>query len=131
MRQHGSPQYQGPATESDLRAALLKLARSIDSATRAIDSLRARLKIEQREHEEGEKQIGVQGSYALALDALLEKPAPELNSIRNWVVAMDYGMDDVLADIRIIRAHMDVIANDAYLRDEFKRWLAPKKKGQP
>jgi len=122
MRKHGVHNPPQPATMADVRDAMLKLARSVDSVRTSIDSMCGRLKVQS-----DSERTPPSGALWSALFEGRNWPddlKAELTEIRNWVRAMDHGMDDIFADVRVIRAHMDAVANNAYLRDEFKGLLS-------
>lgn len=119
---------QGPASLEDIRDALGKLAREVGNLQRSVQGLRSRLRDEPDENEG--KPITSPESLVEAVRLLMDlidvrrpiTPA-DLKGIRDGVLAVHWGLDDVHRDIGHIRANMDAVANDAELSDEFKSWL--------
>lgn len=109
------------ATYAEVLAAIHKLNNDTASLQRAVNVLSSRLRADVTRPEEGEP-ISVSEAVDVILAISKDRGKQELTTLRDAVVGFRMLFDNMQRDISMIRAHMDAVANDAELSDEYKRY---------
>lgn len=122
------PNKDDPGTAGEIRGDLVNIANQLANLDRTVGLLANRLHVRVEDDEFPSLKNWGEIQTEIRLDAVPILGSADLTKIRDTVRAIKWGLDAVFRDIGVIRAHMDAVANDAMLRDEFKGYLAPRKK---
>jgi len=113
-----------PATLGEVKQEIVRLADQLARLDQSVRTLADRLQAGESAPRTTWDELVSRAKSLARYDHLPE--ADHLTAVREVVSALRWAMHDVLNELNLIRAHMDAVANDAYLRDEFKAWLKAK-----
>ena len=110
-----------PATLESIAEEVARLCRHVESLGKAADRLAER--IQPMDGVRRHPRSVFEEQYDLS-----RPPKPAIEAILKILIMADTRLRDAELDIQAIRAVMDQISNDAWLRADLKQWIDPNKR---